>query len=79
MIIMPRVLRRESIALQSAIWDMLQGHHPAAAADALLALLAHVVSRNARDPSAMMSALARNLVLAVDDADADKDIASAPS
>jgi hypothetical protein len=51
------------------IWDKLQGHNPAAVADALVTLLAHVIVRNARDPSATAHTLGRNMVLAVEDDD----------
>jgi hypothetical protein len=63
--------RAEADALRKAIWELLQGHHPSAAADALITLLAHVIARNARDPAAMAAALSKNLRLVVDDDDAE--------
>jgi hypothetical protein len=69
MIIMTPDVARESQQLRKTIWQTLEGHHPAAVADALMTLLAHVVARNARDPEMMAAALAHNLALAMDDDD----------
>ena len=69
MITMTPETEREADQLRAAIWNMLQGHNPAACADALITLLAHVVARNAHDPATMAAALARNLAVAVDDDD----------
>ena len=63
--------KRESDQLRATIWNMLQGHNPAACADALITLLAHVVARNAHDHATMAATLARNLALAVGDDDDD--------
>ncbi|HEY6258207.1 MAG TPA: hypothetical protein VIY51_20690 [Xanthobacteraceae bacterium] len=69
MITMTPEVNREAEQLRQAIWELLQGHHPAACAEALLTVLVHVVRRNAHDPSTVMTALASVLALAVDDDD----------
>jgi len=67
MITMTPEVKQEAAVLRAEIWNLMQGHNPAACADALITLLAHVVARNAHDPATMAAALARNLALAVDD------------
>jgi hypothetical protein len=69
MIEMTPETRSESAALRKRIWDELQGHNPAACADALISLLAHVIVKNARDPAAMAAAVNNNLTLALEDKD----------
>jgi hypothetical protein len=62
----PEVRREEAEELWSRISTILDGHNPAAVADALITALAHLIAHNATDPAAMAHALGNNLVLAVD-------------
>jgi hypothetical protein len=58
-------LRREAEEQWRRISTILDGHNPAAVANALMMALAHLITHNAIDPAAMAQALGSNLMLAV--------------
>jgi hypothetical protein len=62
-------VRREAEELWRRISTILDGHNPAAVADALITALAHLIDNNAIDPATMAQALGSNLMLAVDGGD----------
>jgi hypothetical protein len=76
----PEVRREEAEELWKRISTILDGHNPAAVADALITALAHLIAHNAIDPAAMAQVLGSNLMLAVGSRDEeDRSLGNLPN